>query len=137
MNLEIQITGPQVIQLLTCSTLLSMKFQQLVKTKMLKNKNWSFCKHSDVVLNMLMNVKMPTYVGILTFISMIFHAKLSENENSLIVLGPGFIASILIFSSSSDHHHQKFNQDLQVIQDNYKFFFLYHKQIKLWVLGNN
>ena len=35
-------TGPQVIELFSCSSLLSMKFQLLIKTKMLKNKDL-FC----------------------------------------------------------------------------------------------
>ena len=43
-----------------------MKFQLLIKTKMLKNKNFScFIKLSDAVFILLINVK--TIVGILTF----------------------------------------------------------------------
>ena len=40
------------------------------KTKMLTNKDFSL-KFSDVVFILLINVKMPTSVGILTFMSMI------------------------------------------------------------------
>ena len=41
------------------------------KTKMLKNKYFSCFSNSDVVFIMLINVKMPTIVGILTFMSTI------------------------------------------------------------------
>ena len=54
-----------------------MKFQLLIKTKMLENKDFFAFKLSDVLFIMQINVKMPTIVGIikivgiLTFISMI------------------------------------------------------------------
>ena len=48
-----------------------MKFQLLIKAKILKNKTFFDSKLSDVVLIMLINVKMPTIVGIFTFMSMI------------------------------------------------------------------
>ena len=44
---------------------------------------------SDVVFIMLINVKMPTIVGILTFEQDKFHAQLIEHEQSFITLGPG------------------------------------------------
>ena len=50
-----------------------MKFQLLMNTIMLKNKDCvpiTF-KLSDVVFIMLINVKMPTIVGILRFMSII------------------------------------------------------------------
>ena len=44
---------------------------------------------SDVVFIMLINVKMPTIVGILTFISMInFVLSWDEHEKSFITSGP-------------------------------------------------
>ena len=43
----------------------------LIKSKMLKNKNFLAFRCSDVVFFMLINVKMPTIVGILTFMSRI------------------------------------------------------------------
>ena len=47
-------------------------------------------KCSDVVFIMLINVKMPTIVGILTFMSMInFMLNFVEHEKSFITLGPG------------------------------------------------
>ena len=60
---------PEVIKLFSCSTQLSTKFQLLIKTKIPTNKeNFSL---PDVVFIMLINVKMPTIVGILTFMSRI------------------------------------------------------------------
>ena len=67
-----------------------MEFQLLIKSKMLKNKDFLAFKFSDVVLIMLINVKMSTFVGILTFMSMInFMFSLVEHEKSLITSGPG------------------------------------------------
>ena len=60
--------GPKVITLFSCSTQLSTKFQLLIKTKI---KKFLALSLSDVVFIMLINVKMPTVVGILTFISRI------------------------------------------------------------------
>ena len=48
-----------------------MEFQQLMKNIMLKNKDFLAFKLSDVVFIMLINVKMPTIGGILTFMSKI------------------------------------------------------------------
>ena len=48
-----------------------MKAQLLIKTKVLKNKDFLAFILSDVVFIMLINVKMPTIVVILTFMSMI------------------------------------------------------------------
>ena len=55
----------------SCSTQLSMKLQLFINTKMLKNIDIFAFKLSDVVFIMLINVKIPTIVGISTFISMI------------------------------------------------------------------
>ena len=66
--------GPQVIKLLSCSTKLSMKIQLLIKIKMLKIKRYScftLASLSDVEFILLISVKMPTIVGILTFMSRI------------------------------------------------------------------
>ena len=49
---------------------LSMKFPMLIKTKILKNKDFFAFKLSDVLFIMLTTVKMPKNVGILTFMSM-------------------------------------------------------------------
>ena len=54
-----------------------MRFQSLVKNK---NTILAF-KLSDVVFIMLINVKMPTIIGILTFMSVInFRHSLVEHE---------------------------------------------------------
>ena len=62
--------APEVIQFFSCSTQLSTKFQILIKTKIQIKKFLALCL-SGVVSIMLINVKMPTIVGILTFIRMI------------------------------------------------------------------
>ena len=64
-------SGNEVIKLFSCSTQPTMRFQLLTKTKMLKIINFLGFKLSDVVFSMLVNVKMPTTVGIITFMSMI------------------------------------------------------------------
>ena len=63
--------GPEVIKHFSCSTQLSMKFQLLIKTKILINKEVLALSLPAVVFIMLINVKIPTLVGILTFISRI------------------------------------------------------------------
>ena len=64
-------SGPEAIKLFPCSTQLSTKFQLLINTKILTNKEFLAFSLSDVVFIMLLNVKMPTIVGILTFMSRI------------------------------------------------------------------
>ena len=54
-----------------CSTQLSTKFQLHIKTKIRKIKKFLALSLSDVVFIILINVKMPTIVGILTFMSRI------------------------------------------------------------------
>ena len=72
------------------STQLSTKFQLLIKTKILKIKTFLAFKLSGVVFIMLINVKMPTIVGILTLMSRInFVLSWVEHGKSLITLGPG------------------------------------------------
>ena len=78
-----------VIKLFPCSTQLSMKFQQLIKLIMLKNRLLTFNLSDDVFI-MLINVKMSTIVSILTFMSMInFMLSSVEQEKSFTTLGPG------------------------------------------------
>ena len=81
-------SGPDVIKLFSCSTQLSMKFQLFQKKFMLKIKDFScFFKLSDVVFIMLINVKMPTIVGILTFMSKFnFILSLVEHEQCLKII---------------------------------------------------
>ena len=77
--------GHEVIKLSSCSTQLSMKFQLLIKLKYRQMKMYLALSRSDVVFIMLVNVKMPTIVDILTFISRInsmlkSHAELSMEK---------------------------------------------------------
>ena len=62
---------PEVIKLFSCSTQLSTKFQLLEKLKYRQINKFLALSLSDVVFIMLINVKMPTLVGILTFVSRI------------------------------------------------------------------
>ena len=61
-----------------------MNLQLLIKTKMLKNTRIDF-NLSDVVFIMIINVKMPTIVCILTIMSLVFYALY---EISFITPGP-------------------------------------------------
>ena len=63
--------GPEVIKHCSCSTQLSTKLQLLIKTKIPKIKKLLAFSLSDVVFIMLIIVKMPTIVGILTIMSKI------------------------------------------------------------------
>ena len=63
--------GSEVIKLFSCSTQLSMKFQLLIKIKTPTNKECFALSLTYAVFSMLITVKMPTIVGILTFISRI------------------------------------------------------------------
>ena len=59
-----------------------MKFQLLKKNKSAENKELLTYKLSDVVIILLINVKMPTIVGILTFMSMInfMHCRVEHEK---------------------------------------------------------
>ena len=62
---------------------MSMKFQLIVKARMRK-KTFLASKLTDVVFIMLINVKMPTTVGILTFMSMLnFMLSSAQHEKVL------------------------------------------------------
>ena len=64
-------SSPIIIMLICSIPVVCKHFQSEWKTKILKNKDFTALKHSYVVLFLLINVKMPTIVGILTFISRI------------------------------------------------------------------
>ena len=96
--------GPEVIKLFSCSTQLSTKFQLLIilKYRQIKKKFLALSL-SSVVFIMLINVKMPTSVGSLTFMSRISfvlscgsEAELSMTK-SFITSGPGHIHLFHIF----------------------------------------
>ena len=63
--------GSEVIKLFSCSTQLSTKFQLLIKLKCRQMKKFLAVSLSDDVFIILINIKMPTIVGILTFMSRI------------------------------------------------------------------
>ena len=72
------LSDPEIIKLFSCSTQLSTNFPQLIKTETLNNIDISLAlKLSDVVFILLINVKMPTIVGILTIMSRKCHAQLN------------------------------------------------------------
>ena len=84
--------GPEVIKLFSCSTQLSMKFQLHIKSlfilKCWKDQIFLVLKLSDAVFILLINVKMPTIVGILTFMSrMNFMLQLSWEWKQFYTLG--------------------------------------------------
>ena len=59
-----------------------MKFQLLIKTKMLKNTDFSL---SYLVFILLINVKMPTNVGILTYMSTINVMLIVESGKEIVL----------------------------------------------------
>ena len=65
-----------------------MKFQLLIKTKMLKNKNVTAFKLSKVVSIMLIKIKMSTIVGILTYmmLSRVEHEKVYNTKAKSIII---------------------------------------------------
>ena len=70
-KIYITLPSPELIKLFSCSTQLSTKFQLLIKTKYRPIKKCLAFSLSDVVFIMLLSVKMPTIVGIFTFMNKI------------------------------------------------------------------
>ena len=68
-DLNLHKSRPEVIELFSCSTQLSMKFQMLITTKIPTNEGFFLLSLSDVVFILLVKVKMPTIVGVLAFMS--------------------------------------------------------------------
>ena len=64
-------TRPQGSKLFSCSTQQYLNFEMLKKEKLLKNADILRLTTLDVVFVLLINVKMPMIVGILTFMSRI------------------------------------------------------------------
>ena len=60
---------PEVIKLFICSTQLSMKFKMLIYIKYQEIKHCPGSDKSRMLFFLLINVEMPTVVGILTFMS--------------------------------------------------------------------
>ena len=85
-------SGPEVIKLFVCSTQMSTEFQLLIKLKYRQIKKFHALNLSDVVFIMLVNVKMPTIVGILTFMSRInLLISWVEHKKGFISLGPDLL----------------------------------------------
>ena len=79
------LTWPEVVKLFPCSTQLSVKFQRLIKTNIPKSEEVSYFKSLRVVFIMLINIKMPKIVSILTSMKRInFVLSCIEHENSFI-----------------------------------------------------
>ena len=92
------VLDPQVTKPFSCSTQLSTKFQLLIKTNMLENKDFIASKFSDGVFIMLISLKMPTIVGILTFMSLInFILSCLEHAKCFITAGPVVLSIECIF----------------------------------------
>ena len=73
-------SGTELIKLFSCSTQLSMEFQMIIKSKMLKNKDFScfqmprcciYHAHKCKNVNNCWHFNIYEHVGILTFMSMI------------------------------------------------------------------
>ena len=70
--------GPEVIKTFSCSSQLCMKFLMLISIKTSRNSAFSGLEKLRMLFSRLKNVKMPTIVGIFTFMSRKkFHAQLS------------------------------------------------------------
>ena len=65
------LSGYSTIIYFAMTIIAGIKFQLLITAKMLKSKTFLTFKLSEGVFIMLINVKMPTIVGILTFMGMI------------------------------------------------------------------
>ena len=90
-----------------------MKFQLLIKAKILKDKDFSCFKLSDVVFIMLINVKMPTVV--MSMIIFMLHEK-SFMTSGLV---------IKLFSMLNSSDYMKFQPLMKAkIQKDQEFFLL-------------
>ena len=84
------IPAPEVINLFPRSTQLNMKFTMLISIKILKNSAFLGSDKPRMLFFLLINVKMPTIVGILTIINREnFMLSRAEHEKCFITSGPG------------------------------------------------
>ena len=94
--------GLEVIKLFPCSSQLSTKFQLLIKTKYRQIKKCLALSLSDVVFIVLINVKMPAIIGILTFMSRINLCSAELSTECFITSGPAkAMASLSICAAHS------------------------------------
>ena len=68
-NREGAATGPEIIKLFSFSTQLSMKFLMLINIKISRKTIFLGSDKPRMLFFQLINVKMPTIIGILTFMS--------------------------------------------------------------------
>ena len=86
--------APRLKSFFSCSTQLSTKFQLFVSTK-IQRKIFLAPSLSDVIFIMLINVKIPTVVGLSTFLSRInFVLSWVEHWKSFITSRPGFVTHV-------------------------------------------
>ena len=99
--------GLEFIKRFSCPTQLSTTFQLFIK-------NWKIMtflafKLSDVIFIMLINFKMPTIVGILTYMSMInFMLSWVEHEKSFITSWPS-LAHLLLYTEKKEGKWERKN----------------------------
>ena len=86
--------GLEVIKLFSCSTQLRKKFQLLIKTNILTNKEVSCFKSLKCCIYHANKCQNANIVGILTLISRInFVISCVKHEKSFIASGPGLLLS--------------------------------------------
>ena len=62
-------TGPEVLNFFSCSSQLTMKFVLLINLKLLTSANSFLLNIAEYEISLLINMKMPIFVGIFMFIS--------------------------------------------------------------------
>ena len=82
--------GPKVIKKFSCSTQPSMKFVLLINLKLLATANSFLLNIAEHEISLIINMKMPTFVGIFISISREnFMLSWVEHEKRFITSGPG------------------------------------------------
>ena len=88
------LTRPQGYKKELCSTQLSMKFQILINTKISRHSSFFSCSDKHKMLFfLLINVKMPTIIGILTIMRR-KNFMLSSVEHEILFITQGQICTI-------------------------------------------
>ena len=105
--LECVLKLTEVIKLFSCSTQLRMKFVLPMKIKYQQFKRSAYTAELSMKFFLLINIKMPTNVGILIFISRKnFMLNWVEYEKSFMTLGSGrgFRIKLSVFSSLDEKY---------------------------------
>ena len=91
---------PQGYKLFSCSTQLSMKFFMLINLKLLIIANSFLLNIAEHKISLLINMKMPTIVGIFIFFSREnFMLSWDEHDKCFITSGPGVFISPMIYTN--------------------------------------